>query len=63
MINLRRLRVEDVAIPTAEIVAVPSTISMEELVGVFRESGMTRVPVYEARWTPRWALSTSRTSR
>ncbi|GAA6201916.1 hemolysin family protein [Aquicoccus sp. SU-CL01552] len=47
MINLRRLRVEDVAIPTAEIVAVPNTITMEELVGVFRESGMTRIPVYD----------------
>ena len=47
MINLRRMRVEDVAIPTAEIVAVPSTITMEELVGVFRESGMTRIPVYD----------------
>jgi len=47
MINLRRMRVEDVAIPTAEIVAVPSTISMEDLVNVFRESGMTRIPVYE----------------
>ncbi len=47
MINLRRMRVEDVAIPTAEIVAVPSTISMEDLVDVFRESGMTRVPVYD----------------
>ncbi|MDK3019033.1 hemolysin family protein [Pseudodonghicola flavimaris] len=47
MINLRRMRVEDVAIPTAEIVAVPNTISMEDLVNVFRESGMTRIPVYE----------------
>ena len=47
MINLRRMRVEDVAIPTAEIVAVPSTISMDELVNVFRESGMTRIPVYD----------------
>ncbi|TDE39111.1 hemolysin family protein [Antarcticimicrobium sediminis] len=47
MINLRRLRVEDVAIPTAEIVAVPSTIVMDELVDVFRESGMTRIPVYD----------------
>ncbi|MDX2485597.1 MAG: hemolysin family protein [Pseudodonghicola sp.] len=47
MINLRRLRVEDVAIPTAEIVAVPSTIGMDELVDVFRESGMTRIPVYD----------------
>ena len=27
MINLRRMRVEDVAIPTAEIISVPSTIT------------------------------------
>lgn len=47
MINLRRMRVEDVAIPTAEIVAVPSTIGKDDLVGVFRESGLTRIPVYE----------------
>jgi magnesium and cobalt transporter len=47
MINLRRMRVEDVAIPKAEIVAVPSTIGIDELVSVFRESGLTRVPVYD----------------
>ncbi|MFV0513724.1 MAG: hemolysin family protein [Jhaorihella sp.] len=47
MINLRRLRVEDVAIPTAEIVAVPSSVTLEDLVQTFRESGMTRIPVYE----------------
>ncbi|MFC3614372.1 hemolysin family protein [Lutimaribacter marinistellae] len=47
MMNLRRMRVEDVAIPTAEIVAVPNTITKDELVAVFRESGMTRIPVYE----------------
>ncbi|MHA6264486.1 hemolysin family protein [Arenibacterium sp. CAU 1754] len=47
MINLRRMRVEDVAIPTAEIVAVPSTITKDELVTVFRESGLTRIPVYD----------------
>ena len=47
MINLRRMRVEDVAIPKAEIVAVPATITREELVKVFRESGMTRLPVYQ----------------
>jgi magnesium and cobalt transporter len=47
MINLRRMRVEDVAIPKAEIVAVPVTIERDELVQVFRESGMTRLPVYE----------------
>ncbi|MCA0871834.1 hemolysin family protein [Seohaeicola saemankumensis] len=47
MINLRRMRVEDVAIPTAEIVAVSNAITLEELVQVFRESGFTRIPVYE----------------
>ncbi|WP_420858448.1 hemolysin family protein [Marivivens marinus] len=47
MLNLRRMRVEDVAIPKAEIVAVSVTISKDELVEVFRESGLTRIPVYE----------------
>ena len=47
MVNLRRKRVEDVAIPTVEIVSVPSTISKDELAQVFRESGLSRIPVYE----------------
>jgi magnesium and cobalt transporter len=47
MINLRRMRVEDVAIPKAEIVAVPVTITREDLVKVFRDSGMTRLPVFQ----------------
>ncbi|MGP6086770.1 hemolysin family protein [Antarctobacter jejuensis] len=47
MINLRRMRVEDVATPKAEIIAVPSTITKDDLVSVFRESGMTRLPVYD----------------
>ena len=47
MINLRRLRVEDVAIPAAEIVAVPAGIGLDDLVQVFRDSGFTRIPVYE----------------
>jgi magnesium and cobalt transporter len=46
MMNLRRLRVEDVMIPKAEIVSVPVTITRDELVDVFRDSGMTRLPVY-----------------
>ncbi|WP_417729173.1 transporter associated domain-containing protein [Roseovarius sp.] len=45
--NLRHMAVEDVAIPKAEIVSVPSTISKEDLVHVFRDSGMSRLPVYE----------------
>lgn len=47
MANLRRKRVEDVMIPTADIVAVPVTISKDDLVHVFRDSGMTRVPVFD----------------
>lgn len=47
MINLRRMRVEDVAIPTAEIISVPSTISKDELAQLFRDSGLSRIPVYE----------------
>jgi magnesium and cobalt transporter len=47
MMNLRRMRVEDVAIPAAEISAVPVTIAKDDLVGIFRESGFTRIPVYE----------------
>ena len=47
MFNLRRLCVEDVAIPKAEIVSVSADIKKSELVSVFRESGLTRLPVYE----------------
>ncbi len=45
--NLRRMRVDDVAIPKAEIVAVPSTISMDDLVAIFKDSGFSRLPVYK----------------
>jgi magnesium and cobalt transporter len=45
--NLRRLRVEDVAVPKVDIVAVPSDIGKEALVEVFREHGFSRLPVYK----------------
>lgn len=45
--NLRRMRVEDVSIPKAEIVAVSAAIGKDELVQVFRESGLTRLPVFD----------------
>lgn len=44
--DLRRLRVSDVAIPKAEIVAVPVDIDREALIKVFRDSGFSRLPVY-----------------
>ena len=47
MINLRRMRVEDVAVPMADITAVPDTVGLDELVSVFKESGLTRLPVFE----------------
>ena len=44
--NLRRMRVDDVAIPTAEIISVPVDISERELVAIFRQSGFSRLPVF-----------------
>ncbi len=38
--------VEDVAVPKAEIIAVPLGIELTELIETFRESGRTRLPVY-----------------
>ena len=45
--NLRQLRVDDVAIPKVDVVAVPITITRDELVEVFREHGFSRLPVYK----------------
>jgi len=45
--NLSKMVVEDVAIPKADIVSVPVDISKADLVKVFRDSGLTRLPVYE----------------
>jgi magnesium and cobalt transporter len=45
--NLRRMRLDDVAVPRAEITAVPVDIALDDLVTVFRSSGFTRLPVYE----------------
>ncbi len=47
LVNLRRMRVEDVAIPKADIVAVPMTITKDDLAQVFRDTGLTRLPVYD----------------
>ncbi len=44
--NLRRLRVDDVAIPKVEIMAVPVDIGRDDLVAVFKEHGYSRLPVY-----------------
>ena len=47
ILNLRRLRVEDVMIPRADIVAVPDDIGKAELVEIFRRTALTRLPVYD----------------
>lgn len=46
MLNLRRMRVEDVMIPKVEVVSVAEDISLPDLVEKFRESGNTRLPVF-----------------
>ncbi len=45
--NLRRLRVDDVAIPKVEIAAVPLDIGIDDLVEAFRANGFSRLPVYK----------------
>ena len=45
--NLLRLSVQDVSIPKAEIVAVNDTISKEDLFDTFKNTALTRLPVYE----------------
>ena len=45
--NLRRLRVDDVAIPKVEIAAVPLDIGKDELIAVFRREGFSRLMVYK----------------
>ncbi|WP_208347996.1 hemolysin family protein [Pseudaestuariivita rosea] len=47
LLNLHQVRLDDVYIPKADIVAVPDDISKDDLVQTFRESGLTRLPVYE----------------
>ncbi|MDC0738748.1 hemolysin family protein [Cognatishimia sp. SS12] len=47
MINLRRMRVEDVAVPKADIIAVSVSMAQSEVVNTFRESGFTRLPVFD----------------
>ncbi len=47
MLNLRRLAVEDVMVPKADITSIPASITKDELVQVFRDSGLSRLPVYQ----------------
>ncbi|SEA77411.1 magnesium and cobalt transporter [Rubrimonas cliftonensis] len=44
--RMRDQRVEDVMIPRADIVSAPASATLEELVAVFRDASLTRVPVF-----------------
>ncbi|MBL9047752.1 MAG: CBS domain-containing protein [Tabrizicola sp.] len=44
---LHKMRVDDVAVPKADIVAVPLDIGKDDLVAVFRKHGFSRVVVYK----------------
>ncbi|WP_368186632.1 hemolysin family protein [Aestuariibius sp. HNIBRBA575] len=47
LVNLRRMRVEDVSVPQPDIVAAPVDVPLTDLVELFRESGKTRLPVFD----------------
>lgn len=44
--NLREMRVDDVAVPRADLVAVAEDASLAEIVAVFQQSTLSRLPVY-----------------
>ncbi|MFQ5621841.1 MAG: hemolysin family protein [Paracoccaceae bacterium] len=44
--NMHNMRVEDVYVPKADIVAVPEDADLATVVDLFRKSGFTRIPVY-----------------
>ncbi len=45
--NMNDLRVDDVAVPIANIVAVPDDATLDEVVTAFRTSSYSRLPVYD----------------
>jgi len=47
VLNLQTQRVKEIMKPRVEIVAVPKTMSVASVLGVVRESGYSRIPVYE----------------
>lgn len=49
LLNLRKMRdvrVEDVAVPRADVIAIPEDSSLDDILTVFRENTYTRLPVY-----------------
>lgn len=47
VLNLQDQRVKEIMKPRVEIIAVPQTMSVASVLGVVRESGYSRIPVYE----------------
>ena len=45
--NLTQLSIEDVMVPKVEIVSLPMDADRATVVQVFRDSGLTRIPVYD----------------
>jgi CBS domain containing-hemolysin-like protein len=46
VLGFHRIRVEDVMVPRADLVAVPADTNLGELLGIFRTAGHSRLPVY-----------------
>ena len=46
VLGFHRLRVDDVMVPRADIVAVPLEATLGDLLGLFRTAGHSRLPVY-----------------
>ena len=44
--NLQTLRLDDISVPKADIIALADDASFEDVIEVFRSSTFTRVPVY-----------------
>lgn len=47
VLNLQDQRVKEIMKPRVEIIAVPQTMSVASVLGVVRESGYSRIPVYD----------------
>jgi CBS domain containing-hemolysin-like protein len=46
VLGLHRIRVDDVMVPRADIIAVAADTTLGELLGIFRTAGHSRLPVY-----------------
>jgi magnesium and cobalt transporter len=44
--ELRQRRVDDIMVPRSDIIAVADDVTPQQLIAVFRETAMTRMPVY-----------------